>query len=141
MIKECCENCYACKVCDIHNEDEDLEITYCIGFMPKEELVRADERNNIRELILDSNFYIDDDNGKTYEVLVNELKPKMIDEFEESIRQDERNKILNLLKEDLIDYKKLREENKDNKNLAIEDTALIVYINSLIYEIERGNNE
>lgn len=54
---------------------------------------------------------------------------------EELVREDERNKILNLLKEDLRDYKTLREEYKDNKNLAIEDTAIIAYINDLINTI------
>lgn len=145
MINKCCENCI---YYDEDDEDSKCQFSYeydysdtCKeqdfdGFIAEEEIVRQDERENIRHQILNSNFYIEDDNGKTYDVLVNELKPKMIDTFEESIRQDEKNKILDLLKEDLEDYKKLREEYKDNKGLTIENTALIVYINNLIYTIK-----
>lgn len=59
---------------------------------------------------------------------------------EELVRQDERNKILDLLKEDLEDYRKAREEYKDNKNLSIELAGVFIYINTLISEIERRNN-
>lgn len=144
MIEKTCDNCVHNDYINLYGNEylccENLygkeDLSKCYDFAPKEELVRQDERENIRQLILNSNFYIEDDNGKTYDVLVNELKPKMIDTFEESIRQDEREKILVLLKDDLKDYKELREEYKDNKNLLIEDTAIIVYINSLINTIE-----
>ena len=147
MIKKCCENCvhkeylrlygieYLC--CESLYEKEDL--SKCCDFRPTEEIVRQDERKNITNLILNSNFYIKD-NDKVYEVLVNEVKPKTIDTFEESIRENERNKIITLLKSDLENYNGLAIEKADNNHCRvwIKYNEVRKYIKSTIELLEKN---
>ena len=100
--KKCdnCQNMWCDKNTALFCEDDN---SYS-AFIPKEELVRQDERRIIHHLILNCNYCIED-SGKMYDVIVNKAKPKMIYTFEESVRRDERNKIIGqvirLLKSDL----------------------------------------
>lgn len=132
-IERKCENC-------ANNETSSCDNCYnFFYFAPIEELVRQDEINKILETISkvctreNAKFCFQLD-GKDYQV----TQVGTVDSMEQVFKQEERNKIIKLLKSDLENFDGLADECVERKDIheLLENNAVRKYIEETIKLLE-----